>query len=277
MSDENILTQVDEHGIATVTLNRPQAKNAFTTPMQMHMVQLFHDLGRDPGVRVVILTGAGDAFCTGGDVKALGAPDLSDPIAQKWANEPVWTDAEGRLDRLNYFVQASLKLHQMGKPTIAMMRGAIAGAGVSLALACDFRIAARSAFWVTSFTRIGTSGDFGISYFLTKLVGPSKAMELLMLGDRLTAEQSDALGLLTRLVEVDGLVAETQAFARRLAAGPPVALRGIKQNVQAALDENVERAIAIESRNMVRSRLTQDAKEAMAAFADKREPKFKGY
>jgi 2-(1,2-epoxy-1,2-dihydrophenyl)acetyl-CoA isomerase len=277
MTDDSILTQVDEHGVATVTLNRPQAKNSFTTAMQTRMIQTFHDLARDPGVRVVILTGAGDAFCTGGDVKALGAADLTDPIAQKWASESVWMDAEARFDRLNVFVRASLLLHRMGKPTIAMIRGAVAGAGVSLALACDFRIVARSAFWVTSFTRIGMSGDFGVSYFLTKLLGPSKAMEMLMLSDRVDAEQAQALGLVTRLVDDGALLTEAQAFARRLAAGPPVALRYIKENVQAALDEPLDRAIAIETRNMVRTRLTQDSKEAMTAFAEKRDANFQGY
>ena len=277
MSDDTILSAVDEHGVATVTLNRPQAKNAFTTVMQTRLVNLFHDLGRDPGVRVVVLTGAGDSFCTGGDFKALGAPDLTDPIAQKWASEPVWMDAEARTDRLNHFVQMSLSLHRMGKPTVASLCGAVAGAGLSLALACDFRIAARSVFWLTSFARIGMSGDFGAAYFLTKLLGPAKAMEMLMLGDRVTAEESQSLGLLTRLVEDAALAAETQTFAQCLAAGPPVALRYIKQNVQAALDETVERAIAIESRNMVRCRLTQDCKEAMAAFVEKRAAHFKGY
>jgi 2-(1,2-epoxy-1,2-dihydrophenyl)acetyl-CoA isomerase len=277
MTDDTILTHLDEHGVMTVTLNRPAAKNAFTTAMQNQMLRLFRDLGRDPAVRVVILTGAGQAFCTGGDVKSLGAPDPDDAIAMQWATDPVWLDMESRGDRLIGLVQTAVMLQRMPKPTIAMVRGAAAGAGVSLALACDFRIASESAFFLTSFTRIGTSGDFGGAYFLTHLVGPSKAKELLMLGDRIDAAEAYRIGLLNRLVTDAALEAETSAFARRLAAGPPVALRYIKENVRAAAEESLDRALEIEARNMARTRLTQDSKEAMAAFLEKRTPTFKGY
>jgi len=259
-----------------VTLNRPEARNAFDTRMQRRMLDLFYELSRRPDVRVVILMGAGSAFCTGGDVKSLGAPDPDDPIAQRWGTDPVWLDVEARTDRLRGFINASLWLHRMGKPTIAMVRGAAAGAGLSLALACDFRIVSKTAFFLTAFSKIGMSGDFGGSYFLTKLVGPAKAKELYMLGERVDAEEAQRLGLATRLVEDSALEAETAAFAARLASGPPIALRYIKENVHAALDEPLERACDIETRNMIRTRLTEDAKEAMAAFIEKRTPRFRG-
>jgi 2-(1,2-epoxy-1,2-dihydrophenyl)acetyl-CoA isomerase len=276
MSDETLLTELDAAGVMTVTLNRPGAKNAFDTLMQRRMLELFRDLARRPDVRVVVLTGAGGAFCTGGDVKSLGAPDPEDPIAQQFADDPQWLDVEYRTDRLRHFMQASLWLHRMGKPTIAMVRGAAAGAGLSLALACDFRIASRTAFFVTAFARIGMSGDFGGTYYLTKLVGPAKTKELYMLGDRIDAEEAQRLGILTRLVDDAALESTTAEFAARLAKGPPIALRYIKENVQAALDEPLERACDLEARNMIRSRLSQDAREAMAAFAEKREPRFLG-
>lgn len=276
MSEETILTRLDERGVLTVTLNRPKAKNAFDTAMQRRMIEIFHDAGRDPGVRVVVLTGAGDAFCTGGDVKSLGAPDPADPLAQKWAAEPIWGAPEARFDRLQHFVRAPMLLHKMPKPTIAMVRGAAAGAGLSLALACDFRVVADDAFFVTSFAKIGMSGDFGGSYFLTKLVGPSRAKELYMLSERVTAQAAERLGFVNRVVGGAALETETHAIAHRLASGAPIALRYIKENVHAALDESFEQAFDVESRNMIRTRLTDDAKEAMQAFIEKREPTFKG-
>jgi 2-(1,2-epoxy-1,2-dihydrophenyl)acetyl-CoA isomerase len=164
----------------------------------------------------------------------------------------------------------------MGKPTIAMMRGPAAGAGLSLALACDFRFAAVGAFFVTSFAKIGMSGDYGGSYFMTKLIGPAKTKELYMLSDRLSAEDALRLGLITRLLPDAELEAQCYEFARRLAKGSAIALRYIKDNVHAALDESLERACEVELRNMIRCRMTQDSRDAMQAFAEKREPRFNG-
>jgi 2-(1,2-epoxy-1,2-dihydrophenyl)acetyl-CoA isomerase len=271
-----IETSLDEHRVLTVTLNRPEKRNAFDFPAQRRMQETLTEAARDPGVRVVVLTGAGSAFCAGGDVSTFGKPDMDDPIAQRWAHDPVWTGFEARIDRLKKFVESSMLLHQMAKPTIAMVRGTAAGAGMSLALACDFRIASENAAFLTSFARIGVSGDYGGSYFLTKLVGPAKAKELYMLGDRLDAQAAEQLGLLTRLVRDDRLEAETYAFAHRLAKAPPIALRYIKENINAALDETIEQTIAIESRNMIQTLCTEDSKEAVAAFQQKREPVFKG-
>lgn len=271
-----MLSQVDERGVLTVTLNAPGVKNAIDTQTQHRLVGLLQDAARDPGVKVLVLTGAGSAFCTGADVRSMGAPDPDDPIAQKWGDTAVWQDVEARVDRLRRLSQASVLLARMGKPTIAMVRGPAAGLGFSLALACDFRIASRTAALVTAFARIGMPGDYGGTYFLTKLVGPSKAKELYMLGDRVDAETALRLGLFNRVVDDADLEAETQGFAGRLAAGPPIALRYIKENVDAALDGTLESAVDMEARNMIRARLTSDAKEAMAAFLEKRAPSFKG-
>jgi 2-(1,2-epoxy-1,2-dihydrophenyl)acetyl-CoA isomerase len=274
MTDQ-LLTRLDG-AVLTVTFNQPEAKNAFDTATQRRMGEVFQDAARDPAVRVLVLTGAGGAFSTGADVKTLGVPDPDDPIAVRWSAKPVWTDLEARVDRLQNLVQASLRLHRMGKPTIAMMRGPAAGAGLSLALACDFRFASNTAVLITAFSRIGTSGDYGGSYFLTKLIGPMRTMELYMLSERVGADEAARLGILTRLVSDEALERETYAFAGRLAEGPAVAYRYIKENVHAALDESLEKAIEIESRNMVRSRMTLDSDEAIAAFAQKRDPRFQG-
>jgi 2-(1,2-epoxy-1,2-dihydrophenyl)acetyl-CoA isomerase len=274
--DDKLLTQLDDTGILTVTLNRPETKNAIDTVTQRLMLEAFYDASRNPAVHVVIMRGAGQAFSSGGDVRALGAPDPDDPIAQKWSSDPVWNDLESRSDRLRQFMDASLFLHRMGKPTIAMVRGAAVGMGLSLALACDFRVASDTAFFMTGFSRIGMCGDFGGSYFMTKLIGPSRTMELFMLNERVVAGEAAKLGLVNRLVPDAELEARTLEFARQLASGPAVAQRYIKENVHAALDQTFEQYLDLEARNNIRCRLTQDCKEAISALAEKREPRFTG-
>jgi 2-(1,2-epoxy-1,2-dihydrophenyl)acetyl-CoA isomerase len=222
------------------------------------------------------MRGGGSSFSSGGDVRALGAPDLDDPVAQKWSSEPIWSDVEFRTDRLRNFMEASAMLHRMGKPTIAMVRGPAVGMGLALALACDFRIASETAFFMTGFARIGLCGDYGGSYFMTKLLGPSKTMELYMLSERVGAQEAERLGLVNRLVADVELEARTLELARRLASGPAVAQRYIKENVHAALDSSMEQAFDTEARNMIRCRLTLDCKEAMSALVEKREPHFQG-
>ena len=276
MSEDSLLTRLDADGVLTLTLNRPASKNALDTATQRRMTEVLYDAARTPAARVVVLTGAGQAFSTGGDTKSLGAPDPGDSIAQQYSADPAWSEVEARTDRLRKMTEASLWLYRMGKPTIAMVRGPAAGLGLSLALACDFRFAAANAFLVTSFAKIGMSGDYGGSYFMTKLIGPSKTKELYMLSERVNAEEALRLGLITRLVGDTELEAQTYEFARRLAKGPPIALRYIKDNVHAALDEPLERACEVESRNMIRCRMTQDSRDAMQAFAEKREPRFNG-
>lgn len=278
MSKEGADSLLVEHdaGILTVTLNRPESKNAIDTVTQRLMLEAFRDASRDPAIHVVILRGAGQSFSSGGDVRALGAPDPDDAIAQKWSSDPVWNDLESRGDRLRHFMEASYLLHRMGKPTIAMVRGPAVGMGLSLALACDFRVASDTAFFMTGFARIGMCGDFGGSYFMTKLIGPSRTLELFMLNERVSAAEAVKLGLVNRLVPDAELEASTLDFAQRLARGPAVAQRYIKENVHTALDQTFEQYLEVEARNNVRCRLTEDCKEAMSAFAEKREPRFVG-
>jgi 2-(1,2-epoxy-1,2-dihydrophenyl)acetyl-CoA isomerase len=276
MSENTVLTHLDQAGVLTVTLNRPETRNAFDTATQRRMLVAFQEAARDPAVRVLVMTGAGAAFSSGGDVKSLGAPDPDDPLAQKWGTEPLWNDVEARTDRLRHFMEASWLLHRMGKPTIARVRGPAVGMGLALALACDFRIISDTAFFMTGFARIGLCGDFGGSYFMTQLLGPSKTKELYMLSERVGADEALRLGLANRLVSDSTLEEQTTEFAQRLARGPTVAHRYIKENVQSALDESLERALDTEARNMIRCRLTLDCKEAMSATLEKREPRFQG-
>jgi 2-(1,2-epoxy-1,2-dihydrophenyl)acetyl-CoA isomerase len=273
---EAITWALADSGVLTLTIDRPEVKNALDTAGQGLLVRRLVDAARHPHVKVVVLTGAGAAFCTGADVRSMGAPDLHDAIAQEFGQTELWQAQEARVDRLRRLAEASFLLHDMGKPTIAKLRGPAAGLGFSLALACDFRLAADNAFFVSSFAKIGTPGDYGGSYFLAQLVGPSKAKEIYMFSDRVGASEGLALGMVTRVVADAELDAAAGAFALRLANGPALALRAIKENVHAAAHQTLQQVLDLEARNMIRCRLSEDCKEALAAFQQKREPRFEG-
>jgi len=263
-------------GVLTLRFDRPEVKNAIDTAGQYLLVKLLYDAARHPGVKVVVLTGTGASFCSGADVRAMGAPDPRDAIAREFGETASWQAPEARIDRLKHLAGASMQLHAMGKPTIAKLRGPAAGMGFSLALACDFRLAADNAFLISSFARIGTSGDYGGSYFLTQLVGPSRAKEIYMLCDRISAAQALALGLVNRVLPDAELDAACDAFALRLAQGPALAHRYIKENIDAAASQCADSVFELEARNMIRCRLSEDCGEALAAFQQKREPRFSG-
>jgi len=275
MSDA-IAWELADSGVLTLTIDRPEVKNALDTAGQNLLVRRLDDAARHPGVKVVVLTGAGASFCTGADVRSMGAPDPGDAMAQEFGQTALWQALEARTDRLKHFARASLQLHQMGKPTIAKLRGPAAGMGFSLALACDFRLASDNAFLISSFAKIGTPGDYGGSYFLTQLVGPSKAKEIYMFSDRVPAAEALKLNMVNRVVADRELDAATDAFALRLAQGPGMAYRYIKQNIHAAIYRSPEDVLDLEAHNMIRCRLSEDCKEALAAFQEKREPKFQG-
>jgi 2-(1,2-epoxy-1,2-dihydrophenyl)acetyl-CoA isomerase len=275
MSDA-IRWDLADTGVLTLSFDRPEVKNAIDTAGQQLLVKRLGDAARHPAVKVVVLTGTGQSFCTGADIRTMGAPDPDDPIAREYGQTPLWLAPEARIDRLKHLATASLQLHGMGKPTIAKLRGPAAGMGFSMALACDFRIAADNAFFISSFAKIGTSGDYGGSYFLTQLVGPSKAKEIYMFSDRVPAAEALALGMVNRVVADAELDAATDAFAVRLAQGPSMAYRYIKQNIHAAANQTVENVFDLEARNMIRCRLSEDCKEALVAFQEKRQPRFEG-
>ena len=279
MSDDNrpaIRWELADSGVLTLGFDRPETKNAIDTAGQNLLVRHLADAARHPRVKVVVLTGTGNSFCTGADVRSMGAPDPSDAIAREFGADELWMAHESRVDRLKRLAEASFLLHDMGKPTVAKLRGPAAGMGFSMALACDFRLAADSAFFVSSFAKIGTSGDYGGSYFLTHLVGPSKAKEIYMFSERVAAPEALALGMVNRVLPEAELDAATDAFALRLAQGPALAYRYIKQNIHAAASEPIERVLDLEARNMIRCRLSDDCKDALVAFQQKREPRFQG-
>ena len=260
----DLLEQVKD-GVAVLTLNRPDRLNAMSRPMLDALLEALPRLAEDPEIGVVVLTGAGRGFCAGGDVKAMAE-----------GNELGGQTMEEKAQALRSRMETSRWLHEMPKPTIAMMRGPAAGAGLSLAMACDMRIASDTIRLGTAFARVGYSGDFGGSYYLTQLVGTAKARELYFTADLLDAQQALGLGLVNRVVADARLEEETMALASRLARGPRVAYRYMKRNMNAAETASLKDMLDLEAWHHTRTGMTEDHREAARAFVEKREPQFKG-
>jgi 2-(1,2-epoxy-1,2-dihydrophenyl)acetyl-CoA isomerase len=252
-------------GVAILTLNRPDRLNAMSGEMLDALLEALPRLADDPAVGVVVLTGAGRGFCAGGDVKAMAE-----------GREFGGTTLEDKAQGLRTRMEVSRWLHELPKPTIAMVRGAAAGAGLSLALACDLRVASDNARFATAFARVGYSGDFGGSWFLTQLVGTAKARELYYTAEIVDAAQALALGMVNRVVPDATLEDETLALARKLASGPRVALRYMKRNMNAAETNSLKEHLDLEAWHHTRTGMTEDHREAARAFVEKREPTFKG-
>ena len=262
-------------GVRTLTLDRPERLNALTTALVKDLRTALLDCARDPGVRAVVLTGAGRGFCAGFDL----SPDAheSDALAERWANDPLWWEPEQVSARLMEDAQIPILLHRMSKPTIASVRGPAAGTGLVMAAACDLRIVSETAVFKTAFASAGRCGDPGGSYLLTKLIGPARARELYLLDEKIKAADALAIGLVSKVVADDQLEAETRALAERLAKGPALAYAGIKRNLNAAETATLEETIALEGPANARASLSHDGKEAGRAFAEKRPPQFRGY
>lgn len=267
-SDTDDLLASVADGVLTLTLNRPAARNALTRAMLDALARLLAEAEADPAIGAILITGAGGAFCAGGDVKGMAQRNDSgeaEPIDQAIARQ-----------RRNQRAIAG-RLHSMPKPTIAAIPGAAAGAGLSIALACDLRVMAEPAFMTTAFAKVGFSGDYGGTYFLTKLVGAAKAREMYFLSDRVDAAEALRLGLASRVVPADALAAEAQALAARLAAGPRVALAYMKENLNRAFSGGVmDDCLDLEATHHVHCGLTEDHKAAARAFVEKRAPVFHG-
>jgi enoyl-CoA hydratase/carnithine racemase len=258
----DLLARTSER-VCVLTLNRPQARNALSTGMKRALLELLPRLARDPEVGCLVLTGAGQAFCAGGDTREIA--DEGRPLSPEQRKGIVLRDH-----------QISLLLHTLPQPTIAALPGPAAGAGFALALACNLRIASESAFFTTAYTRLALSGDYGSSWFLTRLVGPARAAELMFTGDRIDARTAERLGLVNRVVPAADLERESMELARRIAAGPPIALRLMKDNLQRAWTGDLAASLALEAERACDSAQTDDFLEALAAMREKRPPRFQG-
>ena len=255
-------------GVLTLTLNRPAARNAMSEAMNAALAARLAWAELASEVKVVILTGAGPGFCAGGDVKGMNSRNAGEAA-------PESIDAAIHRQRVGQRATAG-KLFAMPKPTIAALPGAAAGAGLSLALACDLRIMARTAIMTTAFARVGFSGDYGGTYFLTQLVGSAKARELYYFSDRVTADEALRLGLTNWVVEPEELASKTREIAGRLAAGPTIAYRYMKENLNRAMAGDVDDCLDLEATHHIHCGQTADHREATAAFVAKREPVFSG-
>jgi 2-(1,2-epoxy-1,2-dihydrophenyl)acetyl-CoA isomerase len=261
----NDLLESVKDGVAVLTLNRPDRLNALSGAMLDALLEALPRLAADAAVGAVVITGAGRGFCAGGDVKAMAE-----------GREFAESGMEEKTHGLRSKMEVSRFLHEMPKPTIAMVRGAAAGAGLSIALACDLRVASENSKFATAFARVGYSGDFGGSWFLTQLVGTAKARELYYTAEIVDAKAAAQLGMVNRVVPDERLEDETMSLARKLAAGPRVALRYMKRNMNAAETQTLAQCLDLEAMHHTRTGFTEDHKEAAKAFVDKREPVFRG-
>lgn len=265
---ETVLVERDE-GVATVTLNRPERMNALTDELMRALAARLRELADDAEVRCVVLTGAGErAFSAGADLQDVpsdGTPGADGPET-----------LEESIDRLQAYQESSWLLHTMRKPTLAAVNGACAGASLSMAAACDLRFAAENAVFRTAFSGIGFSGDYGGSYFLTHILGTAKARELYLLGDKIDAVEAERIGLVSKVFPREGFRKELDGLAKRLAAGPPVAYRYMKRNLNHALQLHLRDLLDLEAEAMMRTGRTEDFREAVQAFLKKETPSFRG-
>ncbi len=262
------LLETTEGGIATLTMNRPEARNALSRDMMLALADAMPRLANDPAVRLVVLTGAGKAFCSGGDVKGF---------ARNAAGAPAIASFDSKVTDLRLRMEVVRWLHEMPKPTLAVIPGPAAGAGLSLALACDMRISADDAKLTTAFAKIGLSGDFGGSYFLNHLVGAARAREMYFTGQVLRGDEAQRIGLVNRAVPAADLPAAAAAWAAELAALPTVAIGYMKRNLNTGLRGSLSDVLDAEAVHMIRTFETDDHKGAAAAFVEKRAPQFSGH
>lgn len=259
-----LLCAIDD-GVAIVTLNRPQARNSLSDQLTPALRRIIARCAEDPGIGSLLITGAGTAFCAGGDIKGMGGGSKpvsrDERIAQLTERQRTLTGA----------------LVNLRKPTIAALPGPAAGAGLAIALACDLRIAAQSAFISTAYARIALAGDYGISWLLTRAIGSARARELMFLSDRIDASRCEAIGLVNRVVADPNLFEQAFSIASRLANGPRVAFGLMKDNLDDALALAFLPALDREAARMIRSTECDDHSEAVRAFIEKRAPIFAGH
>jgi 2-(1,2-epoxy-1,2-dihydrophenyl)acetyl-CoA isomerase len=292
---DDVLIDKRPDGVALITLNRPDSLNAMGGQLMPMLAQYLSQCAHDTSVRCVVLTGAGRAFCAGGDVKSMqgggvgantanGASQQSAPPEQIEAPVPATAERRSAFNALDPSVgmlresqmRTSYVLHTMGKPTIAAVNGHAVGAGLSLALACDLRIASDKAKFGTAFRNVSLSGDFGGSYYMQRLVGMGKARELYFTAEIIQADEALRIGMVTRVVPHDDLMNETMTWAAKMASGPTATMARTKENLNLGEYSDLRTLMDQEAFYQRLTSLTNDHREAVKAFVEKREPKFAG-
>jgi len=261
MADEVILTEVSDK-VATLTFNRPDKLNALSMELIARSIDALKSWSVDPAIGCIVVTGAGRAFCAGGDVSTM-AQDDSETLEQK-------------IDRLRQMQDLSWLLFNMPKITIAAVNGFAMGAGLGVCLSCDLRIASDQARFGTAYAKVGYGGDFGTTWLLARYAGGPKAKELFFLGDVIDANEAHRLGLVNRVVPRDNLLSEVSSVASRIAHGPLTSYRYMKANVNLAPSADFRTLLDREAETHMRCSMTEDHKEGVRAFMEKREPNFVG-
>ena len=266
---DELLCSLDER-VALITLNRPERKNALSDNLTPALRQTLFELNTNQEVGCIVITGAGNAFCAGGDVSGMGSGSTNESPKKP-------PTVQDRVNTLQHKQETlTLRLFEHAKPTIASLPGPAVGAGMCIALACDIRVGAESAFIGTGYRNVGFSGDYGGSWLLTQLVGVAKAKELFFTGRRIRSEECLALGLFNQVVPDDQLQKATMELAKQIASGPPIAIGYMKENINKALELDLRGALAQEADRLMRCAETNDHKEAVRAFMEKRTPVFNG-
>ena len=264
--EQPLLSHV-ENRVATLTLNRPTKLNALNQEMLSQAIPLLTQWSTDPDIGVIVITGAGRAFCAGGDVGDM---------AQHLAGDQPPSTLEQRIDRLRQWQQLSWMLYEMPKVTIAAVNGFAMGAGLGISLACDLRIASDQAKFGTAYAKVGFGGDFGTTWLLTHSVGPAKAKELLFLADPIDAATAISFNLVNRVVAHESFLVEVRSLAKRLAHGPLTSYRYMKANVNQATHTDFRTSLDREAETHLRCGMTEDHQEGVRAFLEKRAPNFTG-
>ncbi len=261
---DELLCRIEDR-VGVITLNKPHKKNALGDVLTPALRQTLLTVEEDNRVGCVLITGSGDAFCSGGDVSGMGPGAGSTAPVSK----------QDRIAELTHKqVTLTLRLHELSKVTVAALPGPAAGAGLSIALACDLRIASENTFITTAFKNIGLSGDYGASWFLPRLIGLARAKELFYTAARVGAEEAARLGLFNKVVPQDNFADEALNYAREIANGPTMALGRMKMNLNRGMDQSLRDSLVLEAEHLIASSGTAESREAISAFMEKRPPSF---
>jgi len=261
---DELLCHIEDR-VGVITLNKPHKKNALGDILTPALRQTLLTVEEDERIGCVMITGTGDAFCSGGDVSGMGGAGADE--------KPKTTDE--RIAELTHKQETlTLRIHELKKLTIAALPGPAAGAGLSIALACDLRIASDNAFVITAFRNIGLSGDYGGSWFLPRLIGLARAKELYYFADRVSATEAVQIGLINKVFPKASFRDDAMAYASRLANGPTQALGRMKINLNRGMDQSLAESLSLEAHHLIESGGTEESREAIRAFMEKRTPEF---
>ena len=258
---QELLCRIEDR-VAVVTLNKPHKKNALGDILTPALRSVLLTLEDDERVGCVMITGAGDAFCSGGDVSGMGGGGTPKSRDERVA------------ELFHKQESLTLRIHELGKITVAALPGAAAGAGLSIALACDLRVASSNAFITTAFRNVGLSGDYGASWFLPRLIGLSMAKELFYTARRVSAEEGARLGLFNQVFSQETFRDDAFTYAKEIANGPSGALSRMKKNLNQGVNQDLPASLLLEAEHLIQSAGSTEAKEAISAFMEKRTPKF---